>query len=323
MMAANISYGADSKLPLLLVHGGAGDIPDSGVQKKLDGVRRAALEGHRVLEQGGCVLEGVVAAVKVMEDLEGFNAGRGSVLTLDGNVEMEAQIMEGANLDAGCVTLLTNVKNPIVVARSVMEKTPHTFLGGEGAQKFAKQTGAEFEGDDYFKTPAAVSALEKFKLAKSATPGRTEIGDTVGCVAVDCRGHTATATSTGGINGKYPGRIGDTPILGSGGYADDTLATVSTTGYGESIMRYNLAQRVLTAVACGKSAQQASEESVRGMTERVGNTAGVITLTPKGQVGVAFTSKRMAWAYLEGDKLHYGIEQGQHLVMDRADFNKV
>lgn len=319
-MATKIAYGAVGKPPLVLVHGGAGDIPDSGVRNKLDGVRRAAVEGHRVMERTGCVLEAVVAAVTVMEDLEGFNAGRGSVLTLDEKVEMEAQIMEGGNLGAGCVTLLRNVKNPIVVARSVMEKTPHTFLGGEGAETFAKQTGAEFAGDDYFKTSAAVSALERFKAAKSKAPRVTEIGDTVGCVAVDFQGHTATATSTGGINGKYPGRIGDTPILGSGGYADDSLATVSTTGYGESIMRYNLAQRVLTGIAQGKSAQQASEESVRGMTDRVGNTAGVITLTPSGQVGVAFTSKRMAWAYVEADTLNYGIEQGQHLTMDVAEF---
>ncbi|XP_075216464.1 putative isoaspartyl peptidase/L-asparaginase GA20639 isoform X2 [Lycorma delicatula] len=302
--------------PILLVHGGAGNVPDCNVQNKLDGVRQAAKEGYRILKETGSVLDSVVAAVKVMEDLEGFNAGRGSVLTIDGTIEMEAQIIEGKNMNAGCVTLLSHIQYPVELARLVMEKTPHTFLGGEAAEEFAKKMGVPFVTQDFLKTKAAEKALAEFKKKGALNPTLTEIGGvgTVGCVAIDSNGHTASATSTGGINGKYRGRIGDTPLLGCGGYADDTIGTVSTTGHGESIMRYNLAQRILNAMTHGKNPQEAVDQETAAMTARVGKDAGAIVLSNKGEVGVGFTSYRMSWAYQVGDELHYGIDKGQKLV---------
>lgn len=304
--------------PIVLVHGGAGDIPDSRVPNKLDGVRRAAKEGYRVLQETGNVLDAIVKAVEVMEDDEAFNAGRGSVLNIEGEVEMEALISEGKNLCAGSVTLVRNIAHPITLARLVMEKTPHTVLGGEGVNQFVDKMGIPRVPDDYLITQSAIDALEEFKKHHHE-PNRTEIGrkgdvGTVGCVAIDSTGHLASATSTGGITGKYRGRIGDTPQLGSGGYADDEIGAVSTTGFGESIMRYNLGHRILSGMSTGKSAQDATKDSCEGMTKRVGKTAGAITLSNRGDVGVSFTSRRMAWAYQLGNEIHYGIEPGQHLI---------
>uniref|UniRef100_A0A1B6CCI1 Isoaspartyl peptidase/L-asparaginase n=1 Tax=Clastoptera arizonana TaxID=38151 RepID=A0A1B6CCI1_9HEMI len=306
--------------PLVLVHGGAGDIPESRVQMKLDCVCKAASEGYKVLNKTGCVLDAIVAAVEIMEDDESMNAGKGSVLNLDGEIEMEALICEGRNLNAGSVTLVQNVAHPITLARLVMEKTPHTMLGAEGAKRFAEKMGIPYVQNDQFIIQSAKDALKEFKEHK-LDPSRTEIGErpgekgTVGAIAVDISGHLASATSTGGITGKMKGRIGDTPLLGCGGYADDDIGAVSTTGHGESIMRYNLAQRILSAMNNGQSAQEATKSCCEGMTARVGNSAGAITLSKDGSVGVFFTSKRMAWAYQLGNEIHYGIDAGQHLIM--------
>ncbi|XP_054261832.1 probable isoaspartyl peptidase/L-asparaginase GA20639 isoform X2 [Macrosteles quadrilineatus] len=303
--------------PIVLVHGGAGDIPDSRVSAKLDGVCRAARKGYEILQKTGSVLDGIVAAVELMEDEPAFNAGKGSVLTLEGNIEMEALICEGKNLKSGAVTLVKNIAHPISLARRVMVETPHAFLGGEAVNEFAARMGVPTVPDDYLFTSAAQAALDHFKQAKSI-PSKMEIGEvgvgTVGSVAIDAAGHMASATSTGGITGKYNGRIGDTPLLGCGGYADDERGTVSTTGHGETIMRYNLAQRILADIASGKSAQEGTKDQCEGMTKRLNNTGGAITISSRGEVGVFFTSKRMAWAYQLGDELHYGIEHGQHLV---------
>lgn len=302
--------------PLLIVHGGAGDIPDSRVPGKFDGVRKAACEGYRILKTSGSVLDAVVGAVKMMEDMDSFNAGRGSVLTIDGTVEMEAQIIEGKNLSAGCVTLLKHVEHPIELARMVMEKTPHTFLGGDAAEDFAKKMGVPMVTQEFLKTEDAIKFLENYKKGGNENSLRSEIGEvgTVGAIAIDANGHMASATSTGGICGKYRGRIGDTPILGSGGYADDDVGTVSTTGHGESIMRYNLAQRILNAMSQGKTAQEAADSCTADMTARVGNDAGAIVISKKGEIGIGFSSKRMSWAYQRGTEVHYGVDQGQHLI---------
>ncbi|XP_054261838.1 probable isoaspartyl peptidase/L-asparaginase GA20639 isoform X3 [Macrosteles quadrilineatus] len=277
--------------PIVLVHGGAGDIPDSRVSAKLDGVCRAARKGYEILQKTGSVLDGIVAAVELMEDEPAFNAG--------------------------AVTLVKNIAHPISLARRVMVETPHAFLGGEAVNEFAARMGVPTVPDDYLFTSAAQAALDHFKQAKSI-PSKMEIGEvgvgTVGSVAIDAAGHMASATSTGGITGKYNGRIGDTPLLGCGGYADDERGTVSTTGHGETIMRYNLAQRILADIASGKSAQEGTKDQCEGMTKRLNNTGGAITISSRGEVGVFFTSKRMAWAYQLGDELHYGIEHGQHLV---------
>uniref|UniRef100_A0A0K8SW86 L-asparaginase CG7860 n=5 Tax=Lygus hesperus TaxID=30085 RepID=A0A0K8SW86_LYGHE len=305
--------------PVILVHGGAGDIPDSAVQEKIDGVKQSALVGYKVLCETGLVLNAIEASINIMEDLEGFNAGRGSVLTLTGEVEMEALITEGKDLKAGAITLAKNIRYPISVARKVMEKTPHTFLGGAGLEDFIKKENIPRVGDDWLITDRAKYALEKF-IEQGGRDAVTEIGKrpgdvgTVGSVAVDSSGHVGSGTSTGGICGKYKGRIGDTPQLGSGGYSDDKVGAVSTTGYGEAIMRYNLAHRILSKMDTGINAQEATKWAVEGMTERIKKTAGAITVSNSGEIGISFTSKRMSWAYVKDGEIHFGIEQGQHEV---------
>uniref|UniRef100_A0A1B0CWE4 Isoaspartyl peptidase/l-asparaginase n=1 Tax=Lutzomyia longipalpis TaxID=7200 RepID=A0A1B0CWE4_LUTLO len=307
--------------PIILVHGGAGDIPDSRDQGKHDGVRQAARIGYSVLRETNSALDAVEAAVKSMEVDENFNAGYGSVLTLNETVEMEASIMRGADLATGCVTLLRDIKHPISLARMVMEKTPHNFLGGEGAMDFAREQGVEIlSPPGQLVTEHAKRALESFKKQQNlgnSQPGKTEIGHeapvpgevgTVGAVAIDTAGRIAVATSTGGITGKYVGRIGDTPLLGCGTFADDRFGGVSTTGHGESIMKFVLAKDIINRIAFqGVTAQQATEEAVKEMTKVTGGTAGAITIDKDGNIGIYFSSKKMSWAYQKGHEITYGI----------------
>ncbi|XP_031628614.1 probable isoaspartyl peptidase/L-asparaginase GA20639 [Contarinia nasturtii] len=319
-----------SIVPIVLVHGGAGNIPDSRDHGKLVGCKLALKLGYEKLESGGSVLEAVEEAVRSMELDEYFNAGYGSVLNYDGDVEMEASIMNGSNLKAGCCTLVQDIYHPITLAKDVMLKTNHTFLGGVSVMKFAREQGFEILPPGSLVTEYAKEALEEYKrrhkLGLDVTNAPTEIGDrrkigdevgTVGAVAIDSDGNVAAATSTGGITGKLPGRIGDTPILGSGTYADNLVGAVSTTGHGESIMRYNVAQRILQRMLHLKeSAQNATEITLLEMTERVSYSAGAITLDTKGDVGISFTSKKMAWAYRKGNKIHSGIRHGDNFIED-------
>ncbi|XP_045771982.1 probable isoaspartyl peptidase/L-asparaginase CG7860 isoform X4 [Maniola jurtina] len=269
--------------PIILIHGGAGDISDSRVKGKFDGVKIAVVAGHKILEQGGSALDAVEAAVVSMENDENFNAGYGSVLNLRGEVAMEASIMRGEDLNVGAVTLVKDFSHPISIAHKVLTDSPHSFLGGEGAKLFA---------------------LEKAGVG------------TVGAVAIDKHGHIAVATSTGGMNGKAVGRIGDTPLIGSGTYADDNVGGVSTTGHGESILKYCLAHSIIKLMENGTDAATATREAVTGMTDRLKNTAGAITLSKSGDVGIFFSSKRMSWAYIKSNKIYYGIEHNQILEED-------
>ncbi|KAL0893184.1 hypothetical protein ABMA27_014799 [Loxostege sticticalis] len=304
--------------PIIIVHGGAGDIPDSRVPGKLSGTKAAVVAGHDVLLKGGSALDAVEAAVVSMEKDENFNAGYGSVLNLDGEVEMEASIMSGANLDVGAVTLIKDFLHPISIARKVLTDSPHSLLGGEGAKRFALQKGFQTIPPESLISKNAKDALQNF--LKHGEFGRTEIGvkdeggvGTVGAVAVDANGHVAVATSTGGMSGKAVGRIGDTPQIGSGTYADDNVGGVSTTGHGESILKYCLAHSIIRSMESGINPNTATKNSVLGMTRRLNNTAGAITLSKDGDVGVYFSSKRMSWAYVKDGKIFYGIEHGQFL----------
>ncbi|XP_061396081.1 probable isoaspartyl peptidase/L-asparaginase GA20639 [Musca vetustissima] len=328
--------------PILLIHGGAGDITDARVPGKLVGMKKAlrsAIE-HLIPPNGGegNALDAVEAAVRSMECDENFNAGYGACLNLDGKAEVEASIMEGDKLRAGCVTLLHDIMHPISVARYVMHKTNHTFLGGAAAQKFALEQGFEQLPDGSLVTDDARRALEEFKerQAKGLDTifSRTELdaekstkdegkqrvgesGSTVGAVAIDAKGNIAVATSTGGITGKVPGRIGDTPLLGCGTYADNKIGGVSTTGHGETIMRYNLAQKILGKIQYGnKTAQEATEEACNEMTERLVGTGGAITIDATGKVGIYWTSRRMAYAYVKGNRLFSGINKNEQFEED-------
>lgn len=291
--------------PIVLVHGGAGDIPDSRDAGKLAGCKLAARLGYKLLTSGGSVLDAVEAAVKSMELDEYFNCGYGSVLTLAGTVEMEASIMNGADLKAGCCTLIRDISHPISIARAVLEKTPHTFLGGQAAMDFATANGFTVQNTGSMVTETTRQALEHFQ--KNNSLSRSEVG-TVGAVAIDAQGNVAAATSTGGRTGKYEGRIGDTPLLGSGTYADNRFGAVSTTGMGEDIMRFVLAKEIISRMEfLGHNAQRATQESLEEMTKRTKGTAGAITVDVNGNVGLYWTSEKMAWAYEKGDKVYSGI----------------
>ncbi|CAH1154280.1 unnamed protein product [Phaedon cochleariae] len=302
--------------PILIVHGGAGSIPDSRVSEKIIGVKKSVEIGYEVLKNGGSALDAVEAAVRFMEDDESFNAGYGSVLNLDGEVEMDASIMVGSNLKAGAVTVVKDVKHPISLARMVMEKTPHLLLAGAGANKFAKEQGVPALTPGSLVSPSAEMALQHFKkkggdLTEIGHKNPGDVG-TVGAVALDSNGNLAAATSTGGINGKMVGRSSDTCIIGSGTYADDDFGAVSTTGHGETIAKFCLAHTIVKEIEYGKTAQEATEESLKKMTARLNNTAGAITLSKDGHPGIYFTSKRMAWAYQQGNTLNYGIDPNEN-----------
>lgn len=304
--------------PIVLVHGGAGETPDSRVEARLNGVKKAAREGYKALCREDSSLDAVEDAVRTLEDNEHFNAGRGSVLNIHGQVVMDALITEGTSYKTGSVAMVKNIQNPITLARRVMECSYHSFLAGEGANEFAQEMNMPKKPDEYFITDYERQALEEFK--KDADKYRAEwlphpggVG-TVGCVAVNSKGQVASGTSTGGLCGKSKGRIGDTPLPGSGGYSDDKLGAVSTTGHGESIMRFNLAHRILNTIQTGQTVQSATESNVEMMHLVLGGVGGAISVSNTGEVGIAFTTNRMPWAYQTGDELHFGLEPGEHIV---------
>uniref|UniRef100_A0A1L8EGM0 Putative isoaspartyl peptidase/l-asparaginase ga20639 isoform x1 n=1 Tax=Haematobia irritans TaxID=7368 RepID=A0A1L8EGM0_HAEIR len=315
-------------IPTLLVHGGAGDVSDESIPLKKSGVKLAARIGYETLKNTGSTLEAVQQAVQALEANEQFNAGYGSVLTWEGNVEMDAAIMDGSSLNAGCVSLAKDILHPIALARSVMEKTRHRYLAGDGAMAFAVEEGFELLPEGALVTEKSQKALEDYKNSLNVSYvsmkdySIREIGDkvfgspgTVGAVAIDAYGNVAAATSTGGITGKLPGRIGDSPILGGGTYADNDTGSVSATGHGETIMRYNVASRILALIEHhGLTAQEATVQVLEQMTQRFNQTAGVISIDGKGNLGIYFTSRRMSWAYQRGDELHYGVDKDEDIV---------
>lgn len=278
--------------PIVLVHGGAGDVKNDEKAKRLiEGVKQAAKEGYKVLKSSNNLLDAVETAVRFMEDNENFNAGKGSVLTLDGEVEMDASIMLGSNLNAGGVTVVKDIQHPISLARLVMEKTSHILLAGEGAKRFALSQGINPLPEGALVTEERRKQLERCIKENSS---KAELG-TVGAVAVDQFGKVAAATSTGGREGKMSGRCSDTSMIGSGTYADDNIGAVSTTGHGETIAKFCLAHAILKEMQyTGKKADAATKDCIKQMTDRLKNTAGAITVSRTGDVGIGFSSKRMS-----------------------------
>ena len=237
----------------LVIHGGAGGIDRSRIGKELDGEIRAALEralqaGETILASGGSALDAVEAAVRVLEDEPHFNAGRGSVFTYEGKIELDAAVMDGRDRSAGAVTGVTTARHPVSLARAVLEKSEHVLLSGDGATEFARQAGIEQVDCDYFETPERRRQLEEFKAGRLSALGVEYKYGTVGAVALDSSGNLAAATSTGGMTAKRWGRIGDSPLVGAGTYADNRSAAVSSTGSGEFFIRavaaHQLAERI-------------------------------------------------------------------------------
>ncbi|XP_023509972.1 isoaspartyl peptidase/L-asparaginase [Equus caballus] len=295
--------------PVLVVHGGAVRIVDKDQKEPVrQGIIRAATVGYNILREGGSAVDAVESAVTVLEDDPEFNAGFGSVLNTDGEVEMDASIMNGKDLSAGAVSAVRCVANPIKLARLVMEKTPHCFLTDQGAAKFAAAMGIPEVPGKQLVTERNIKLLAKEKHEKDAQKldCQKNLG-TVGAVALDCRGNVAYATSTGGIVNKMVGRVGDTPCIGSGGYADNDIGAVSTTGHGESIMKVNLARLALFHMEQGKTLEEAADISLGYMKSKLKGLGGVILVSKAGDWAVKWTSASMPWAAVKDGKLHSGI----------------
>lgn len=268
------------------------------VEPYTTGIRTALDVGWAILARGGSAVDAVEAAIVSMEDDGSFDAGRGSVLNRDGRVQLDAMIMEGSSLAAGGIGAVETVRNPIRVARAVMEASPQVYLVGEGAQRFAADHG--FAPIDNA-TLVSSREREQFEAARALAWAGQNTGvagtghDTVGAVALDAAGNLAAGTSTGGTTYKPVGRIGDSSIVGSGGYADNDSAAVSCTGEGEAIMRLVLGKWAVDRVAAGDTPQAAAEAAIERLGNRLGASGGLILLDRSGCIGVAFNAYRMAW----------------------------
>jgi L-asparaginase / beta-aspartyl-peptidase len=284
----------------LAIHGGAGTLPraDMGSAAELKyraGLREALDAGYGILQAGGTSLDAVARAVVLLEDNPLFNAGRGAVFTLDGRNELDAAIMDGRNLQAGAVCGLTQIKNPIELARAVMEQSDQVMLAGAGAEDFAQSRGFAFVPQSYFFTPERWKQLERIRDGDTGLSALTisHVG-TVGAVALDSHGHLAAATSTGGMTGKRYQRIGDSPIIGAGTYADDRSCAVSATGHGEIFIRAAVAHDICARMRFGgRSLSAAVREVVLEELVALKGEGGVIAIDAGGEIAIEFNSEGM------------------------------
>ena len=285
----------------IAIHGGAGTIERSSLGEEQEAAIRQDLEaaldaGYAVLKDGGESLDAVTAVVTRLEDSPYFNAGKGAVFTADGTNELDAAIMDGATARAGAVAGLTRIKNPILLARAVMERSVHVMMVGAGAESFAREVGVEFVDPAYFRTEARWQQYLKAKEAASkprAQVPRSHYYGTVGAVALDRRGHLAAATSTGGMTLKKYGRVGDAPIIGAGTWADQGCA-VSATGWGEFFIRLNVAHDICARMRYGgASLAQAADEVILKRVPALGGDGGVIAIDAKGNLRLPFNTSGM------------------------------
>ena len=295
------------------------------------GVRNALSAGWRVLEAGGGALEAVEEAVVIMEDDETFDAGRGSFLNREGRVQMDALIMDGATLRAGGVGCVEHLRNPVRAARKILSESPHVYFVAEGAERFAAEHGIELCKNEDLVIPRELERLRDYQreaARQESTSGMTtgpagvtqkdgkdlfapEVShDTVGAVALDRAGNIAAATSTGGTLNKAPGRLGDSSLIGCGCYADNLSAAVSTTGWGEPIMKLVLAKWTADRVSAGNLPEWAAQEAMNYLKQRLNGHGGIIVLNAQGQVGIAHNTPRMAWAFKTGKNEESGVNRG-------------
>jgi beta-aspartyl-peptidase (threonine type) len=319
--------------PTLLIHGGAWAMPDDAIGVHERGISNALKAGWDALHRGGTAVDAVEAAVTVMEDDDTFDAGRGSFLTRDGRVQLDALLMSGADLRTGGVACVERLRNPIQAARLVLERSPHVYFVGTGAERFATQHGMRLVDNTELIVPRERERLMKFQLAEAAGERDTTFSgtdaeanavakkaiapiaeildptilshDTVGAVALDAEGNLAAGTSTGGTLSKAPGRVGDSSLIGCGCYADNESAAVSLTGWGEPIMKLVLGKWAVDRVAAGSTPQEAAIAAIDYLYQRLGGHGGIILLGPDGSLGLAHNTPRMAWgiATLEGMQL--------------------
>jgi L-asparaginase / beta-aspartyl-peptidase len=304
------------QLPVLAVHGGAWAIPDDMVEAHLSGVREARERGWSILARGGKALDAVQEAITSMEDDETFDAGRGSFLTRDGRVQLDALMMDGATLRAGGVGCVERIRNPIAAARLVLDESPHVYMVAEGAEQFAQEHGMALCRNQDLVIEREVRRLKEAQSkAAAGQPDTTFAGaaydkghDTVGAVALDADGNIAAGTSTGGTLNKAPGRVGDSSLIGCGCYADNHSAAVSCTGWGEPIMKLVLAKWAADHVQHGGAPDAVAEEAMVYLQRRLKGHGGMILLDGRGRFGIAHNTPRMAWAYRSTEREDAGIQ---------------
>jgi beta-aspartyl-peptidase (threonine type) len=310
---------AQARNPVLLIHGGAWAMPDDEIEAHKRGIHNALAAGWGVLQQGGTSVEAVEASVIVMEDDDTFDAGRGSFLTRDGRVQLDALLMNGADLRTGGVACVERLPNPIRAARLVLEQSPHVYFVGTGAERFALAHGMTLCDNTHLVIPREQKRLYAAQQAEldgksdttfSGEPAELrpslQSHDTVGAVALDRYGNLAAGTSTGGTLNKAPGRVGDSSLIGCGCYADNLSAAVSLTGWGEPIMKLVLGKWAVDRVAAGVSASASAADAIAYLHSRLGGHGGIILLSPDGSVGLAHNTPRMAW----GLATHQGMSMG-------------
>jgi beta-aspartyl-peptidase (threonine type) len=288
--------------PSLIVHGGAWDIPDQVLDDCRAGCRRALEAGWPILREGGSALDAVEAAIVVLEDDPTFDGGIGSHLGRDGRVQLDAIVMDGGTLEAGAVAAVERVRNPIRLARRVMEASEHMMLVAAGAEEFAREQGMPLCSPDEL-------ILERERLAWRHCKERDHLAEfhfshrhgTVGAVARDQSGNVVAGTSTGGTCCKFPGRVGDSPLIGCGCYADIEAGGASTTGWGEAIMKIVMAKAAVDLLRAGNSPQSAAEACIALLAKRTKGAGGLILIDKQGRIGFAFNTRRMAYGYVAED----------------------
>lgn len=305
---------AQSVKPVIVIHGGAGVIRKAEMtpekEQAYEAVLKEALQkGYTVLEQGGSSLEAVETAIRILEDSPLFNAGRGCVLNNQGLPELDASIMDGKTLQAGAVAGINRVKNPITLAKTIMQKSEHVMMVGKGAELFAKQNNLEMVKPAYFITEKRSEQLKKIKQKEKTAQSDLHNPDkkfgTVGCVALDKYGNLAAGTSTGGMMNKRYGRVGDSPIIGAGTYADNSGCAVSATGHGEFFIRSAVAFRVNALMQMkGLPLQKAAQEAIDFMA-KLGGTGGIIALDKNGNIAMPFNTEGMYRGYIDHNKQLY------------------
>lgn len=289
----------DSQAWAIVIHGGAGPMTKANMDTSLEKQYKEALTvalhtGKKILAEGGTALDAVEMTIRVMEDNPLFNAGKGAVFTHEGKNELDASIMDGSNLAAGAVAAVTNIKNPIRAARMVMSRSPHVLLTGAGASQFAKEQGLEIVAPSYFYTQRRWNELQEIL--------KKEKNGTVGCCALDRHGNLAAGTSTGGMDNKRYNRIGDTPIIGAGTYANNATCAISATGHGEYFIRWTVAHDISALMEYkGMSIQDAADLVVNKKLVKAGGSGGVIGLDRKGSIAMMFNSEGMFRAFATAD----------------------
>lgn len=283
----------------LVLHGGAGNLHEEAINSELEAQYMASLQqaleaGKKVLSEGGAALDAVETVIRMLEDNPLFNAGKGAAFTHDGRNELDASIMDGTTLKAGAVAVVTDIKNPITAARAVMERSKHVMLSGAGASQFAREQGLEIVDPEYFRTDRKWNDLQN--LLKAEKHG------TVGCVALDKNGNLAAGTSTGGMANKRYNRIGDSPVIGAGTYANNATCAISCTGHGEYFIRYAVAHDISALMEYkGLSIKEAAGQVVMEKLVKAGGEGGVIGVDRKGNITTTFNTPGMFRAYATAD----------------------